>query len=111
MALAAESVKQGARERISALEEELLGLSHRIHAEPEFGFVEARAASSLTDALEAGGMRVERAVYRLETAFRASAGTVGPEIGIVAEYDALPVIGHACGHNIERSALARVGVV
>lgn len=105
-----EGVKERARKRIVALSDDLLDLSHRIHAEPELGFLEARAASRITDALEAGGMRVERAAYGLETAFRASAGTAGPEIAIVAEYDALPVVGHACGHNIIAAAAVGAGL-
>jgi amidohydrolase len=73
----------------------------RIHAHPELRFEEHRAAAWITEAVEARGLRVERGVGGLPTAFRAVAGRAGgPRVALLAEYDALPEIGHACGHNL-----------
>jgi amidohydrolase len=80
----------------------LLDLSHRIHAHPEIRFEEVQAAAWLTEALEARGFAVERGVGGLPTAFRArlaGRGT-GPTVAVLCEYDALPGLGHACGHNV-----------
>lgn len=90
---------------VSAIDDasgELIELARRIHATPEIAFQEHQAAGWLTDALERHGFRVERGVSDLETAFRAevSGPDDGPTIAILAEYDALPEIGHACGHNL-----------
>jgi amidohydrolase len=81
---------------------EIVAHSQAIHADPELGFNEYRAAERLTNALEAGGFFVERGVGGLDTAFRAELDGRGdgPTIAICAEYDALPELGHACGHNI-----------
>jgi amidohydrolase len=92
--------KSGARERLSAAREDLVALSHRIHAHPEVGFEEERASRWLGDALTAGGFAVESGICDLPTAFVARAGRGPLHIAICAEYDSLPGIGHACGHNI-----------
>lgn len=88
--------------RIDELSEELWELALRIHANPELGFAEHKAAAWLSAALEAGGFQVERGVGGLPTAFRAvhPGRNPGPRIAILAEYDALPELGHACGHNL-----------
>lgn len=80
----------------------LLGdVARRIHEAPELRFEEHRACAWLADEAERAGARVERGVGGLATAFRATIGTSGgPHIAILAEYDALPEIGHACGHNL-----------
>lgn len=76
-------------------------LALRIHARPELAFEEVFASGALCDALAAEGVAVERAVAGLETAFRADTGEgSGPVVAILAEYDALPGVGHACGHNL-----------
>jgi amidohydrolase len=80
--------------------ERLIELSHRIHAHPELGFEEEHASTWLAEALDAGGFAVQRGVYDLPTAFLARAGSGPLHVAICAEYDALPGIGHACGHNI-----------
>ncbi|MEQ8718534.1 MAG: M20 family metallopeptidase [Acidimicrobiales bacterium] len=82
----------------------LIDVSRAIHADPELGFAEHHAASRLTEALAAGGLAVESGVAGLETAFVARAGTTGPTVAILCEYDALPGIGHACGHNVIAAA-------
>ena len=79
----------------------LLEVSHSIHEHPELGYEEHHAADLLTGVLADEGFEVERGVAGLDTAFVGRAGTGdGPTIGIFCEYDALPEIGHACGHNI-----------
>ncbi|HEX4006828.1 MAG TPA: M20 family metallopeptidase [Acidobacteriaceae bacterium] len=92
--------KQGARERFDGAHDGLIALSRRIHAHPELGFEEEQASAWLCDELDTAGFRVERGICDLPTAFRATAGSGPLHIAICAEYDALPDIGHACGHNI-----------
>ncbi len=92
--------KSAARERFDSSRDSLIGLSHRIHAHPELGFEEEQSSAWLCESLDAAGFSVERGICDLPTAFRASAGSGPLHIGICAEYDSLPGIGHACGHNI-----------
>ena len=88
---------------VESLREELVGISLDIHTHPELNFEEHRAAKLLADTLEQHGFKVERGVGGVETAFR---GTIeggkgdGPTIALLAEYDALPDVGHGCGHNL-----------
>jgi amidohydrolase len=90
----------GARERLDLVRSSLIDLSHRIHAHPELGFEEEQASTWLCEALSAAGFKVDKGVYGLPTAFIARAGSGPLHIAICAEYDALPGIGHACGHNL-----------
>jgi len=92
--------KQAARERLAAAETGLLALSRRIHGQPELAFEEERAAGWVAEALDTAGFRVARGVCDLPTAFVARAGSGPLHVAICAEYDALPDIGHACGHNL-----------
>jgi amidohydrolase len=92
--------KSAARERFDSVRVKLIGLSHRIHANPEVGFEEEKASTWLCEALNESGFAVEKGICDLPTAFRARAGSGPLHIGICAEYDCLPGIGHACGHNI-----------
>ncbi|WP_067843211.1 M20 family metallopeptidase [Nocardia lijiangensis] len=78
----------------------LIDLSHAIHAEPELAFEETRSVAKVLEPLTERGFEVETGVAGLPTAFRASYGSGALTVGICAEYDALPEIGHACGHNI-----------
>ena len=83
----------------------LLRVSHEIHAHPELAFEEVRASALLADTAEGFGVPVERGAYGLGTAFEGRIGTGGgPNVAVLAEYDALPGIGHACGHNIIATA-------
>ena len=77
----------------------LLEVSHRIHGHPETLFQETFAADLLASALG-----TEAGVFGLDTAFAARAGTRGPTVAVICEYDALPGIGHACGHNVIAAA-------
>ncbi|HVR89244.1 MAG TPA: M20 family metallopeptidase [Candidatus Limnocylindria bacterium] len=82
--------------------EGLIALSMALHADPEIGYQEFRASARLADFLEANGFAVERGYKKVETAYRgdATGSTKGPTVAILTEYDALPDIGHACGHNL-----------
>ena len=92
--------KAGAQEKFRTIQQDILSISHRIHAHPELGFEEEKACAWLTDALDGAGFRVQRASCGLDTAFVATSGKGPLHIGICAEYDCLPGIGHACGHNM-----------
>ncbi len=93
-------LKDSVRKEIDSRHQQLSELSLRIHGSPELGFQETRAADWLTGYLEENGFTVERGICDLPTAFRASYGQGRPAIAILAEYDALPDLGHACGHNL-----------
>ncbi|MEV7406195.1 M20 family metallopeptidase [Streptomyces sp. NPDC091267] len=84
--------------------EQLVSLSHRLHAEPETAFEEHRSAAALADLAESAGFTVDRGVAGLPTAFSAVKGAGELVIAFCAEYDALPGIGHACGHNVNGTA-------
>lgn len=88
----------------------LLGLSHAIHATPEVGFEEVVASGLIADALETAGFAVERAAFELPTSLRAKIGSGDLTVAICAEYDALPGIGHACGHNVIAAAAVGAGL-
>ena len=92
--------KDAARQRVEDERDALIKLSHRIHANPELGYEETQASTWLAEALSDGGFSVEMGVCDLPTAFIARSGSGPLHLGICAEYDALPAIGHACGHNI-----------
>ena len=96
--------KQKVREEIERLTPALLEISHSIHENPELNFEEHHAHEVLTALLEAEGLAVTRSAYDMATAFDARVGTAGPTIAVCCEYDALPGIGHACGHNIIAAA-------
>jgi amidohydrolase len=92
--------KADARRRIERYRKRLLGLSHRIHANPELGFEEVRASGWVSEALADAGFAVTTGIAGLSTAFEARIGPGPLRLGICAEYDALPGLGHACGHNL-----------
>ena len=92
--------KEAARERVEQARDELVALSHRIHANPELGFEEEQACAWLCELLDGAGLQVERGVGDLPTAFAARAGSGPLHVVVCAEYDALPAVGHACGHNV-----------
>jgi amidohydrolase len=101
-----EPLKAKVADAVDRLADDLETLSHRIHDTPELCFKEEKAHGWLTEFLVKHGATVERGVGGLPTAFRATVeGTgPGPSIAIMAEYDALPGIGHACGHNVIATA-------
>ncbi|WP_167105433.1 M20 family metallopeptidase [Mycobacterium sp. DL592] len=89
---------------VGACRGDLVALSHSIHAEPELAFEEHRSRAKAQALVAERGFEVSAAPGGLNTAFRADYGSGPLVIGICAEYDALPGIGHACGHNIIASA-------
>ena len=100
-----EQLKKDVCAAVDAMRAELLALSHAIHDEPELALEEFQAAKRLTDGVAGHGIEVQRGAFGLETGYVAQFGrSSGPNIAILSEYDALPGIGHACGHNIIATA-------
>jgi amidohydrolase len=100
-----ETLKKDVSAAVDAMREELLSLSHAIHGEPELALEEFKAAERLGSAVESHGITTQREAFGLKTAYAAEFGTDdGPTVAILSEYDALPGIGHACGHNIIATA-------
>jgi amidohydrolase len=96
---------------VDAVRDDLLRISRAIHAEPELAFEERAAARLLVDALRRTGLHVEAGCHGLETAFSAEFGRDGaPCVAVLAEYDALPGMGHACGHNLIATAGVGAGM-
>lgn len=98
--------KTAVRRFIASNEADLLSISHAIHRDPELGLHEHRACERLVSTLREAGFQVETPVVGLDTAFVATyhSDTPGPRIGLAAEYDCVPDLGHACGHNIIAAA-------
>ena len=90
-----------------ALRSELVALSRAIHGTPELAYQERTAVKNIAALLEEHGHKVEQKLGGVETAFRARIGPPGPAVALLAEYDALPQIVHACGHNL--IAMSNVG--
>ncbi len=95
---------------IDAHRHQLSELSLKIHSSPELGFQEVKATGWLTQYLEENGFSTEQGICELPTAFRGSYGQGKPAIAILAEYDALPKLGHACGHNLIAACAVGAGV-
>ena len=110
-ALAKSELKARIGKQVEYHRHELIELSLRIHANPELGFREEKASTWLTGYLEKNGFQIEKGVGGLPTAFKAVYGSGGPVIALLAEYDALPELGHACGHNIIATSAVGAGVV
>ncbi|MFF3067298.1 M20 family metallopeptidase [Kitasatospora sp. NPDC057936] len=98
------TTKQAVREHVHARRADLLALSHRIHAHPETAFAEHRAAAWCAELLDAHGYAVTAPAGGLDTAFTATLGSGPTTVALVCEYDALPGLGHACGHNLIAAA-------
>lgn len=98
----AEKLKKEAGKHIDKLRKELIDLSNKIHDNPETMFQEYKACKWLTSTLESHNFKVEKNVAGMETAFKAVCPSKkkSPKIAFLAEYDALPGIGHGCGHNL-----------
>jgi amidohydrolase len=95
---------------IDAHAEQLIALSLRIHAHPEVAYEETQASAWLSELLAEERFDVSRGIAEMPTAFRATAGSGAPVVAILAEYDALPGIGHGCGHNIIATSSAGAGI-
>lgn len=105
-----EKLKKEIQAEVEAHRQELIDLSLKIHTNPEVGWQEEKASGWLADYLEKNGFQVERGICDLPTAFRAHYGQGKPVIAIMAEYDALPGVGHGCGHNIIGTAAVGAGI-
>jgi amidohydrolase len=109
------AAKHSAFAAIAAVDAEIHEVSARIHANPELGYEEHQASAWTAELLARHGFSIDKPLAGLETAFRATwrgAGAGGPTIALLAEYDALPEIGHGCGHNLlaAASAAAAIGI-
>ncbi|WP_051844314.1 M20 family metallopeptidase [Streptomyces sp. NRRL S-813] len=94
------ALKEAARRAVDRRAEELIGLSERLHADPETAWEEHRAAAAVPELLDRAGFAVTSSYLGLDTAFHARFGSGPVRIALCAEYDALPGLGHACGHNL-----------
>jgi amidohydrolase len=98
--LETKELKLKVKDSVESQRQQLTRLSLNIHDNPELGFKEEKASAWLAGYLEDNGFHVERGIAGLPTAFRATHGQGSPRVALLAEYDALPKIGHGCGHNI-----------
>jgi amidohydrolase len=98
------ALKQRVAAAVDADRDLLLSVSHQIHEHPELCYEEHFAHDLLTSVLEQRGIDTERGAYGMATAFDAVVGTEGAQLAVLCEYDALPEIGHACGHNVIAAA-------
>jgi amidohydrolase len=96
----AERLKQQVQAEVDKVAPDLLAISRFLHANPEIAYEEHQAAELLSEVLQEHGFTVTRGVADLPTAFTGHAGSGAPRIAFLAEYDALPGLGHACGHNL-----------
>ena len=99
-----EEMKVAVCAEVDRLADQLLHASHEIHAHPELNFEEHFAHDLLVDQLRTSGLETTEHAYGIDTAFEASVGEEGFNVAVLCEYDALPGIGHACGHNVIATA-------
>jgi amidohydrolase len=105
-----EKLKKSVIKEIDSSYKELRELSRKIHDNPETAMQERRASGWLSEYLEKNGFKVEKGICDLPTAFRAKYGKGKPAIAFLAEYDALPKVGHACGHNLIATSTVAAGM-
>lgn len=103
-------MKDAVIKEIDSRRDQLRELSLKIHGNPEIGFCEVKAAEWLSQYLEQNGFSVERGTGGLPTAFKARYGNGKPAIALLAEYDAFPGLGHACGHNLIAASAVGAGI-
>ncbi len=106
----AEAARAAAQGGIERARDDLLAVSHAIHGFSETAFEEVRSAACVADQLDRAGFSVETGYGGIPTALRATAGSDPLKVIICAEYDALPSIGHACGHNVIAAAAVGAGL-
>jgi len=104
------SHKQRAVDDFSTVERELTEISRWMYDNPELGDAEFESSARLAKFLGEHGFEVTYPAYGLSTAFEANVGSSGPRVVICAEYDALPQVGHACGHNIIATSSVGAGI-
>jgi amidohydrolase len=107
-----DTLKKRVTAEIEARRDELIRIADTIHAHPEVAFEEFESAALLSSTLEENGFQLDRGVADLETAFVATLHGMdeGPTVALLAEYDALPGLGHACGHNLIGTAAMGAGL-
>jgi amidohydrolase len=107
-----EAIREKIQKYVDTIRRELLEVSRYIYDNPEVGFEERKASRKLVEVLKDHGYKVEYPVASVETAFQATIciGAERPHIAILAEYDALPDLGHACGHNLIATAAVGAGL-
>ncbi len=110
MSLTALDAKRAARATVGSNERSLVDLSHRVHANPELKFEETRSSAWTAGVLADAGLTVDAGICDLPTAFSCRIGTGSLHLAICAEYDALPGMGHACGHNIIAATAVGAGL-
>lgn len=98
------ATKRAAQAAVHRAQRDIVGLSHQLHANPELAFEEHESARAIADLLERHGFDVERGIAGLDTAFAATSGSGELVVAFCAEMDALPEVGHACGHNVIAAA-------
>jgi len=103
-------LKQQAADTFETVEAELIELSRWMYEHPETAYEEFESSRRLSETLAEHGFEVTYPAYGIDTAFEATAGTSGPRVVICAEYDALPGVGHACGHNIIATSSLGAGI-
>ncbi len=104
------TTKDTARTAFESVEHELRNLSRWMYDHPEIAYEEFETSAKLVGYLSENGFAVEYPAYGLETAFAARIGSGGPEVVICCEIDALPEVGHACGHNIIATSAIGAGI-
>lgn len=102
--------KQAAERAFEAVESELREISRWMYENPELAYKEFESSARLSGFLEERGFAVTYPAHGLDTSFEATVGSSGPRVVICCEYDALPDVGHACGHNIIATAALGAGV-
>jgi amidohydrolase len=108
--MAAQDPRAIAAQVVSEHADALVALSHAVHADAELAFEEHRSSARVAQMLADGGFSVDHGVAGMDTAFVATYGTGSLKVAICAEYDALPGVGHACGHNVIAAAAAGAGL-
>ena len=108
--LTATAAKEAAAEVVDRNLDRLVSLSHTIHDQPELLFGERLAAAAVAETLRDGGLEVDEGVYDLPTALECRSGDGELVVTVCAEYDALPEVGHACGHNIIAATAVGAGL-
>jgi amidohydrolase len=102
--VARKDLKERVCEAVDRRRDSLVQLNHDVHATPEVAFQEWKSSARIADAAESGGLKVQRAAFGMETALSAEFGEGNMTVALLSEYDALPGIGHACGHNVIATA-------
>ena len=98
------------RQTLSSITGEIVATARAVHADSETAYQEHRSSARIAAVLSAHGFEVEKPAMGMETAFVGRQGARGPHVAFICEYDALPGIGHACGHNLIGTASLAAGI-